>query len=72
MQDDLRKVSEKRTRTFTVKLTDQEAADLKQLADRHCRRPGDELRHLLHTATRNHHGDAVDGRRQPPTDPSEE
>ena len=47
---DMRKVAEKRMHIFTLKLSEQEAAGLRRLAERHFRRPGDELRHLLNEA----------------------
>jgi hypothetical protein len=48
--DELRKTDEQRTVTFTVKLSEQEALDLKNLAAMNFRRPGDELRFLLNKA----------------------
>lgn len=50
MTDELRKTDERRTVNFLVKLTEQEAQDLKNLAALNFRRPGDELRFLLNKA----------------------
>jgi hypothetical protein len=44
---DIRRSDAPRRAIFTVKLTEQEAADLKRLAEKNHRRPGDHLRHLL-------------------------
>jgi predicted transcriptional regulator len=44
---DMRKTPDRRGTIFTVKLSDQEAQDLQQLAAAEHRRPGDQLRHLL-------------------------
>jgi predicted transcriptional regulator len=58
MMADLRKTpaGKKRLVVFTLKLDEQEAADLRQLAEANCRRPGDQMRQLLR--------DAIAARRQ--------
>jgi hypothetical protein len=50
--DAMRRVAEKREVLFHLKLTTQEAEDLRWLAERKFRRPGDEVRWLINEAVR--------------------
>lgn len=46
-KDTVRRVEKRRAVMFQIKLSEPEAEQLKALAEKHHRRPGDELRHLL-------------------------